>query len=157
VALEASLEALWSELVDAVGRVSSFLKTYLLDSHPVSLDKKCFTLGYDPVFSDHIGLVDIPRNRTVIETKLRELGHPVAVKIVKAEAPAGRARRAPEASAPAQPRPTAGPDGPRQGQPARSAAPAAAPAMLSKEDFKNDPLIRKALEIFKGTIVEVRA
>ena len=28
---------------------------------------------------------------------------------------------------------------------------------LSKEDFKNDPLIKKALEIFKGTIVEVRA
>jgi hypothetical protein len=28
---------------------------------------------------------------------------------------------------------------------------------FSKEDFKNDPLIQKALEIFKGTIVEVRA
>ena len=28
---------------------------------------------------------------------------------------------------------------------------------FSKDDFKNDPLIQKALEIFKGTIVEVRA
>ena len=28
---------------------------------------------------------------------------------------------------------------------------------FSKEDFKNDPLIQRALEIFKGTIVEVRA
>jgi hypothetical protein len=27
----------------------------------------------------------------------------------------------------------------------------------SKDDFKNDPLIKKALEIFKGQIVEVRA
>ena len=26
-----------------------------------------------------------------------------------------------------------------------------------EEDFKNDPLIKRALEIFKGTIVEVRA
>jgi hypothetical protein len=32
-----------------------------------------------------------------------------------------------------------------------------AASVLSKEDFKNDPLIKKALEIFKGTIVEVRA
>jgi len=28
---------------------------------------------------------------------------------------------------------------------------------LNKEDFKNDPLIKEALEVFKGTIVEVRA
>jgi hypothetical protein len=28
---------------------------------------------------------------------------------------------------------------------------------FSKDDFKNDPLIQKALEMFKGQIVEVRA
>ena len=32
-----------------------------------------------------------------------------------------------------------------------------APVSFSKDDFKNDPLIQKALEVFKGTIVEVRA
>jgi hypothetical protein len=31
------------------------------------------------------------------------------------------------------------------------------PMPFSKDDFKNDPLIQKALEIFKGQIVEVRA
>jgi hypothetical protein len=31
-----------------------------------------------------------------------------------------------------------------------------APTLLNKEDFKNDPLIKEALEVFKGTIVEVR-
>ena len=51
--------------------------------------------------------------------------------------------------------------------PSHSAKPAAAPASparekpaavpYSKDDFKNDPLIKKALEIFKGQIVEVRA
>jgi hypothetical protein len=30
-------------------------------------------------------------------------------------------------------------------------------ANLTAHDFKNDPLIQKALEIFKGQIVEVRA
>jgi hypothetical protein len=32
-----------------------------------------------------------------------------------------------------------------------------APVPFNKNDFKNDPLIQKALEIFKGQIVEVRA
>ena len=41
---------------------------------------------------------------------------------------------------------------PAPATPAQAAAP-----KFSKEDFKNDPLIKKALEIFKGTIVEVRA
>ena len=31
------------------------------------------------------------------------------------------------------------------------------PFVFDKESFKNDPLIQKALEVFKGTIVEVRA
>jgi hypothetical protein len=31
------------------------------------------------------------------------------------------------------------------------------PASSSKDDFKNDPLIQKALEVFKGQIVEVRS
>jgi len=45
---------------------------------------------------------------------------------------------------------------------AKSATPApgkekSAPVAFNKSDFKNDPLIQKALEIFKGQIVEVRA
>ena len=31
------------------------------------------------------------------------------------------------------------------------------PRKFSKDDFKNDPLIQKALEMFKGQIVEVRS
>ena len=31
------------------------------------------------------------------------------------------------------------------------------PVILNKEDFQNDPLIKKALELFKGEIIEVRA
>jgi hypothetical protein len=37
------------------------------------------------------------------------------------------------------------------------ASPVAKTAPLDPAEFKNDPLIKKALEIFKGTIVEVRA
>jgi hypothetical protein len=45
--------------------------------------------------------------------------------------------------------------------PAESRSPEArpkpvAPVQLNKEDFLNDPLVRQALEVFKGRIIEVR-
>ena len=156
-----NLEALWAQLVDAAGRASPFVRTYLLEAHPVSFERGVFTVGFDPEFDDHRGLVDNSRNHAMLQTKLAELGHAsVQFKFVKAEAPAGRVRLAPTvvpaAPAPSVPKPAAAPTA--------TAKPAAAPAkektapvQFSKDDFKNDPLIQKALEVFKGTIVEVRA
>jgi DNA polymerase III subunit gamma/tau len=145
------LEPLWSNLVEAAGRASPFIKAYLLESHPVSINKSVFTLGFDPMFGDHMSMVDTPKNRAILETKLRELGQSLSIKIIQAEAPPGRVRRPIEPASPP----------PNEQKPATAAknesTPASAPTQFSKEDFKNDPLIRKALDIFKGTIVEVRA
>jgi DNA polymerase-3 subunit gamma/tau len=154
-----SLNKLWDSLVDAVGRASPFARTYLLEAHPVSFQKNLFTIGFDPEFEDHIALVDNSKNHTLLQTKLAELGHPnIQFKFIKAEAPEG--------SRPAEPVPAATPT-PAAPKPAPTvatarSAPAAprekpVPVPFSKDDFKNDPLIQKALEIFKGQIVEVRA
>ncbi|MDR3458760.1 MAG: DNA polymerase III subunit gamma/tau [Verrucomicrobiae bacterium] len=158
-----NLNELWTRLIDAVGRVSAFTRGYLLDAHPVSFEKSILVIGYDPEFQDHLGLVDNSRNHTLLATKLAELGHPNAmIKFVKAEAPAGWQRPVatpPPAPAPAAPK--AAPATPTTKTTETTPAPAAekkpAPIAFNKDDFKNDPLIKKALEIFKGTIVEVRA
>lgn len=163
-----NLDQLWSQLVDAVGRASPFTKTYLLEAHPVSFVKNTFTIGFDPEFEDHMGMVDNPKNHALLQTKLGEMGHRgLHIKFIKAERPTGWSLRAVEAqtesapaavpSAPASPSP----------KPASSTSPATpaaaptkekpAPMAFSKDDFKNDALIKKALEVFKGTIVEVRA
>jgi len=157
-----NLEALWSQLVDAAGRASPFVRTYLLEAHPVSFERGLFTIGFDPEFDDHRGLVDNSRNHTMLQTKLAELGHPNSqIKFIKAEAPAGRPRvvaapAAPVAPAAAGVKPVAAATGPKSAAPAaKDKAPA--PVAFNKDDFKNDPLIQKALEVFKGQIVEVRA
>jgi DNA polymerase-3 subunit gamma/tau len=151
----ADLIGLWGKLIEAVGRVSSFTRSYLVDAHPVSFEKKLLTIGFDPEFEDHLGLVNNARNHTLLQTKLAELGHPdCQIKFVRAEAEVGRTVKSAEtaSAAPAQ-------------KPAASAAKPAshgstneksAPGSFNKEDFKKDPLIQKALEIFKGQIVEVR-
>jgi len=95
----------------------------------------------------------------LLQTKLAELGHPGShFKFIKHDAPANRAEIAQavarvEAAASEEKAAT---------QPARpsrdiSAAKEKAAVPFNKNDFKNDPLIQKALEIFKGQIVEVRA
>jgi DNA polymerase III subunit gamma/tau len=152
------LETLWSQLTDAVARVSKFTANYLINAHPVSFAKGVLVIGYDPEFEDQMGLADNPKNHTLLQTKLAELGHPNSqFKFIKAEAPVGRVPVATIPTAPVAPTPqTAKP----VGATAKSAAPAAdkkASVPFNKDDFKNDPLIQKALEVFKGQIVEVRA
>jgi DNA polymerase-3 subunit gamma/tau len=123
-----------------------------------------FTIGFDPEFEDHLGLVDNARNHTLLQTKLAELGHPNAqIKFIKAEAPAGRSGASTEPAAPSAPAP-ASTVTPKAATSGRAAAAPAVPAkekpaavLSNQDDFKNDPLIRKALEIFKGQIVEVRS
>ena len=136
------------------------MRTYLLEAHPVSFEKGVFIIGFDPEFDDHRGLVDNSKNHAIIQTKLAELGHSNSqIKFIKADAPAGRTRLAPTVV------PTAAPVTTPKTASASAAKPIAptakekpsAPVPFNKDDFKNDPLIQKALEVFKGTIVDVRA
>jgi hypothetical protein len=168
VAGEVDLAALWPRLVEAIGRASPFARSYFLEAHPVSFIKNVFTVGFDPEFADHISMVDNAKNHTLIATKLSELGiHGAQVKIIKAERPDAFTPPAPAESAP-EPAPVAAPatapapvSTPAAARPAAPVAPAPAkaapkPVTLDPAEFKNDPLIKKALEVFKGTIVEVR-
>jgi len=162
---EADLEPLWHKVVEAVGRASLFTRSYLLEAHPISFGKNLFTIGFDPEFAEHLDLVDNPKSRTLIQTKLGEFGFPNAqVKFVKAELPAKRSAAALPAPAlpvsePAPPSPPAEATPKPVAVGKETAVPPAhaKSSSVNKDDFKNDPLIRKALETFKGQIVEVRA
>jgi DNA polymerase-3 subunit gamma/tau len=146
--VSADLSELWTGLVEAVGRVSPFTRSYLVDANPISFEKNILVIGFDPEFQDHLGLVDNARNHTLLQTKLAELGHAnCQIKFIKAEAPVGQAAKSTVASAPAATKPVSTP-------PTKEKS---ASVPFNKNDFKNDPLIQKALEIFKGQIVEVRA
>ncbi len=147
-AISADLAGTWAKLVEAVSRVSPFIRTYLLEAGPVSFNKNTLVIGLDPEFADHLALIDNPRNHTLLQTKLTEIGHPNSqIKFITAELPADRARVIP-------PVPAAPPaDAPASAPADKKSAPVA----FNKNDFKDDPLIQKALDIFKGQIVEVRA
>jgi DNA polymerase-3 subunit gamma/tau len=159
--ISSDLETLWAQLKEAVGRVSPFTRSYLVDANPVSFVKNVLVIGFDPEFADHLGLVDNARNHTLLQTKLAELGHAnCQIKFIKAEAPVGQIAK-PATPVPAAPIAAAIPTQVAPAAKTISIAPAAekksAPIAFNKDTFKNDPLIQKALEIFKGQIVEVRS
>jgi hypothetical protein len=161
--------SLWPKLLEAIGRASPFARSYFIEAHPVSFVKNVFTIGFDPEFADHIAMVDNAKNHTLVATKLAELGHPnVQVKIVQAERPESYAAPSTAIAEPMQaavvaPAKASAPTASNsQPGPARAAAPAGTapapkPVQLDPTEFKNDPLIKKALEVFKGQIVEIRA
>jgi DNA polymerase III subunit gamma/tau len=153
-----NLETLWAQLLDGVARVSKFAANYLINAHPVSFARGVFTIGYDPEFADQMGLADNSKNHSILQTKLAELGHPNSqFKFVVAEAPAERVPVTVPPPASAAPAPPAPKSAPATKTAAASSSDKKAPVAFNKDDFKNDPLIQKALEIFKGQIVEVRA
>lgn len=158
---ETRLEALWRDLLEAVGRASNFTRSYLLEAHPVSLAKNVFTIGFDPEFADKIDLVNNAKNNDLLRTKLKELGHPdVQLKFIRAERPAGpppAATASPPTVAPAKTVKAAAAPAPTPSASAPAGKAKAEPEKVSAEEFKNDPLIQKALEVFKGQIVEIRA
>jgi len=161
--VSADLASLWTQLIEAVGRVSPFTRSYLVDANPISFEKNILVIGFDPEFEDHLGLVDNARNHTLLQTKLAELGHAnCQIKFIKAEAPVGvpqitknvsreerevsEEKKSTQASPPSRP-----------SRDISSAKEKGASIPFNKDTFKNDPLIQKALEIFKGQIVEVRS
>ena len=79
------------------------------------------------------------------------------MKFVKSERPAGQAPRPQPVITPAVASSPAKPAGPTRSAAAPPGPTKAALVPFDKEQFKNDPLIQKALEIFKGQIVEIRA
>jgi DNA polymerase-3 subunit gamma/tau len=152
--MSAGVPELWTKLIEAVGRVSPFTRSYLVDANPISFENDILVIGFDPEFEDHLGLVDNARNHVLLQTKLAELGRAnCRIKFVKAEAPVGK-KTIPASAPAASPAP---PATSQTASPAATATKSKTPVAFNKNDFKNDPLIQKALEIFKGQIIEVRA
>jgi DNA polymerase-3 subunit gamma/tau len=148
------LSGLWTGLLEGVAMAKkSFLLTFLKGAQPLSLAKNVLTIGYDPELAD-LGVVDNSTNHAILQTKLAELGFPgCQVKFVVTEM---TLPTTPEAvAAPAVAAPSPAPVAPKASATPRGDRPRAEGPTFNAETFKNDPLIQKALETFKGQIVNV--
>jgi DNA polymerase-3 subunit gamma/tau len=138
VAPPASVEDAWAYAVEHLGKVTPLAKAHLVGVKLLGLKGSVLTIGFDPEFAERMKFVDVPRNRELLQSRLKEkLRTDVTLRFELSED-----------AAPVIP-----------SRPAKTADAKPTPATTGKggvEDYRNDPLIKKALEVFKGTIVEVR-
>ena len=162
------LVSLWNSVLESVSRISLFTHSYLVNAHPVSFERQLLTIGFPPEFGDQVDLVDNAKNRKIIQGVLLDLGYgEVDLKMVKTREPAVCQSTPAPAAAPVvragsairqrKSEPAATPAS-STASGAKSEAGAVEPPVITmtREDFKNDPLIKQALEIFKGQLVEVK-
>ncbi len=156
------VEAIWAQII---GMASPFTRSALQAGRPVSLERGILTISYAEGLDSQCTVVDTDRVRRGIESKLAEMGRPATLRFVRGGSPpAGYAApSAALASAPEAPR--TAPTAPAPGGSGSSAAVGGAPKpkpekvvpiKLDPVEFKNDPLIKEAIELFKGQLVEVR-
>jgi hypothetical protein len=106
-----------------------------MEGRPLKLTPDTFIVGFDPEFELAMEFVNTDKSREILQSKLREFTRKaMKIKIVSANDP----------SIPEGDEPMIEPSSVR-GTP-----------LDSDTTFENDPLIKTALEIFKGQIVEIR-
>jgi DNA polymerase-3 subunit gamma/tau len=130
--ISASLDMFWKKLMDEVATSLPMLKSSLMEGRALSMNSDTLLIGFDPEFKFQKEFVDTEKSRDMIQKKVRELTQKsMKVKVVFADDPSI-------------------PQGDEQ--PSQNFSSSSSGA----SSFENDPLIKKALEIFKGQIVEVR-
>jgi DNA polymerase-3 subunit gamma/tau len=132
----ASIEQAWAYAVEHLGKTLPLAKKCLVGAKLVGLKDSVLTIGLDPEFAAHREFLDTPRNHEALRARLKEKLHvDVALRFELSGA-----------AVPVPPTPSK----------VSESKPAAPSSYQGLEEFRNDPLIKKALEVFKGTIVEVR-
>ncbi len=140
-----SAEGIWTNLVAAFAGEPLF-RAQLSSGQPQSLVGRKLAVGFP---EDDFELLNTSRTTALLAAKLSELGvGDVIVKLVSLKSAAPALELSRPAAAP-RPVPVAKPP---EAKPAKPA-----PLQLNKEEFANDPAIKAALEIFKATLIEVRA
>ncbi len=138
----AKLTAQWPQIVAHAGRIAVAVQGALKDAVPTGVDGDTVHIDFDPEFASELQLFESPRNRKAIERSLAGvLGRAVTATFQTwKEKPA----RVAEAPTPAQ---------------SYTAAPPSDPAPTRKgnaQAWKQREEVKQVLDMFNGTIVDVR-
>ena len=146
-----TLDSVWQALVSQVPSTESLLRSALLQSRAEGWSQGTLTIAHPPD-----AYLDTPRNMATLQAALQRVaGGRVSLRFVVSESLAAPEPSRPPVASPAAPREVTRP-ATSETKPVDARPKPAAPIVLDKEEFLNDPLIRQALDVFKGRILEVR-
>ena len=141
VSASSGMPEMWEAMMAGLG---AFTKTYFVEAYPLSLENGVMTIGFLESSSSQMELADNREINKVLIQSLAKLGQKVReIRYTIADRPTDWVTASPEKSAADDSISEATPIKPSEGP-------------VDMEEFKDDPLIQKALEVFKGQIVDVR-
>ena len=143
---ETDLQIIWSAMLDSLG---VFSRAYFQEAFLKSIEGDDVTIGFPEAFAPQMELANTKETNQSLLAALSKTGHALRnVSYVIAERPADWIPQT--VVAPGVTETAAEPATNAEGEPLPPKGP------INKEEFENDPLIQKALEVFKGQIVDVR-
>ena len=146
-----TIEAVWQVLMAQLPHSEGLLRAALLQSRAESWSRDTLTIAHPPE-----AYLDTVRNIGTLQTVLQTItGKRVSLRFVVSESLSVPEPAASGVGPAASARDSARPSAPEV-KPTEAKPKAVAPVLLNKDEFLNDPLIRQALEVFKGRIMEVR-
>ncbi len=146
-----TIEAVWQVLMAQLPHSEGLLRAALQQSRAESWSRDTLTIAHPPE-----AYLDTARNIGTLQTVLQTItGKRVSLRFVVSESLSVPEPAASGVGPAASARESARPSAPEV-KPTEAKPKAGAPVLLNKDEFLNDPLIRQALEVFKGRIMEVR-
>ena len=156
------LPAFWQKMKDFLRKENRFLYSFLRGAVPMALTENSFELGISQEDSSDQMFLDDPGNKKILEDYLISCGFPRCRVVFRTCDSAKSQRQMLEEEQPAEtavenkitersaPQSVA----PQVEEPLEELTEVSAPPAVEPIDFKNDPLIKEALERFNASIVQ---
>ena len=143
----AILAAEWDDIIERAGKIAPPVRVCLKDCKPVAVAADSVTLAVDPEFPEYLDRLTAARSKRALQHVIKEsLRRPVSLHVeVGDDASFHEAVQAATAASEEE----AEDEEPDYESPAITNA-------GSIHDWKQDPAVQRALEVFNGTIVEIR-
>lgn len=153
----------WKVFLSRVSEGSAILEMSLGQAHLSNFNSHKLVIGFDPVISSQIVVINSPKYIKLLKQAAIDLGFgDLDIEFIEEPHPEGLVS---DSTPPSQPEKAARNRSEKdqsqeqnsepQNQESSDAEPVQ-PIKMDAEEFKADPMIQKALEIFKGQIVDVR-
>jgi DNA polymerase-3 subunit gamma/tau len=148
----------WQGVLELASKENPFLHSYLVNGQPIEMGHGRLTIGFAPSLADQIEMVDQKKHHKTLEELLAQLGFTgLGLRFVVSKQVAEPIKPKHDDETPSAITPVSQPSDQNSGLAESSTAHKAPIVPIDPAAFLEDPLIQKALETFKGRLINIES
>ena len=148
----------WQGVLELASKENPFLHSYLVNGQPIEMGHGRLTIGFAPSLADQIEMVDQKKHHKTLEELLAQLGFTgLGLRFVVSKQVAEPIKPKHDDETPSAITPVSQPSDQNSGLAESSTAHKAPAVPIDPAAFLEDPLIQKALETFKGRLINIES